>query len=135
MRTGSGSFLYTRSSRFQDTTGANPEELIGAAHAGCFSMALANRLTEAGFKPDRIHTKATVHLDKSGEGFALSKIDLDLEAEVSGIDEPKFETLAEDAKKNCPVSKALSGVKIGLRSRLLAHAGSGDLKEKRVGES
>lgn len=121
MRLGSGAFdgAYSFPSRFQEAPGTNPEELIGAAHAGCFSMALAAGLTKAGHAPTRVHTAARVHLDKAGEGFAITRIDLETEAEVPGIDDAAFQREAEAAKRNCPVSKALAGVEIGLKAVLL----------------
>ena len=121
MRLGSGAFQgsYSFPSRFENGSGTNPEELIGAAHAGCFSMALAAGLSKAGFKPARIHTTAKVHLDKAGEGFAITRIALETEAEVPGLDEAAFQAEADAAKKNCPVSKALAGTEITLAAVLL----------------
>ena len=110
---------YSFRSRMEEGPGTNPEELIGAAHAGCFSMALSAQLTTAGFAPTRIHTTAKVHLDRAGQGFEISRIDLQTEAEVSGIDDAAFQEQAETAKKNCPVSKALAGTKINLEATLL----------------
>jgi len=99
---------FTYKSRFEgDAKATNPEELLGAAHAGCFSMFLAAQLTTAGFPPRRVATKATVHL---GAGPAISKIELDTEAEVPGIDAKTFAEKVEASKKGCPVSKALAGV-------------------------
>src|SRR5216684_2905990 len=114
MRLGSGAFegSYSFKSRMEDGAGTNPEELIGAAHAGCFSMAFAAGLGKAGFQPKRVSTTATVQLLKQGEGFAITSIELDTEAEVPGIDPAKFQELAEGAKKGCPVSKALAGTDI-----------------------
>ena len=109
---------YGFKSRFENGPGTNPEELIGAAHAGCFSMALSAALTKAGFRPDSIRTHASVHLDKQGEGFAITQIKLETLANIPGIDEASFQRHAEDAKANCPVSKALAGVKIELSARL-----------------
>lgn len=97
---------YTFASRFQEGEGTNPEELIAAAHAGCFSMALANGLDEAGYDPENVHTVATVHL----EDGAVTKIELDVEGSVPGIDDAAFREAAEDAKENCPVSQALAAV-------------------------
>src|SRR5215469_16378608 len=111
---------YTFRSRMEDGAGTNPEELIAAAHAGCFSMALSAGLTKAGHAPKRIHTNAAVHFDKVGEGFAITSIDLNTEAEVPGIDAAKFQEFAEGAKKNCPVSKALSAVPINFKASLAA---------------
>jgi lipoyl-dependent peroxiredoxin len=111
---------YSFGSRFEDASGSNPEELIGGAHAGCFSMALAHALSEAGHPPTRVDTVARVHLEKSGDGFAIPKIELDTEADVPGIDDETFQRVAEDAKENCPVSKVLSGAEITLRAKLLS---------------
>lgn len=121
MRLGSGAFegAYSFKTRFEGEPGANPEELIGAAHAGCFSMALSAGLGKAGFDPKRIETKAKVHLEKVGEGFGITRIELACEAEVGGIEEKQFQEQAQDAKKNCPVSKALTGVEITLNAKLL----------------
>ena len=122
VKLGSGAFEgpYSFASRFEDGKGTNPEELIGAAHAGCFSMALSATLGRAGHAPRRITTSAQVHLEKSGEGFAISRIDLRTEAEVPGIDPAEFAKIAEDAKRNCPVSKALAGTNITLEAKLAA---------------
>lgn len=122
MRLGSGAFdgPYDFRSRMGDGAGTNPEELIGAAHAGCFSMALAAQLGGAGFTPDSIKTDAKVHFGPVEGGFAISKIELDTEARVPGIEAAAFQEQAEGAKKNCPVSKALAGVEITLTARLLA---------------
>ena len=109
---------YAFSSRFGDEKGTNPEELIAAAHAGCFTMALSAKLSEAGHPPKRLDTRAEVDLSMEG-GPSLSQIRLKLEAEVPGLDEAKFKAIAEDAKVNCPVSKALSAVPISLEAKLL----------------
>jgi osmotically inducible protein OsmC len=116
MAFGSGAYegAYTYASRFEEAPGTNPEELIGAAHAGCFSMYLSSVLTKAGFPPDRIHTTARVHL---GEG-RIHTIELSTEAEVPNIDDPTFQRLAEDSKKNCPVSQALTGPEVRLSAKL-----------------
>ncbi len=106
---------YAFSSRFGDEKGTNPEELIAAAHAGCFTMALSAQLTEAGFPPTSLDTRADVDLSMEG-GPQLSQIRLKLKAVVPGIDEAKFRELADTAKKNCPVSKALSAVPISLET-------------------
>jgi osmotically inducible protein OsmC len=119
---GSGAFdgPYSFKSRFEEGQSAtNPEELIGAAHAGCFTMALTAQLSRAGITPTRIHTTAQVKLDKVGDAFSITKIDLEMEAEIPGIDDPTFQKYALDAKQNCPVSKALAGTEIGLTARLL----------------
>src|SRR5438445_3810099 len=118
---GSGAFegTYSFRSRFEDGAGTNPEELIGAAHAGCFSMALTAGLGRAGFQPKRVHTTATVHIDKVGEGFEITKIELDVEAEVPNIDDNAFHAQATAAKEGCPVSKALKATPIEFRARLV----------------
>jgi osmotically inducible protein OsmC len=120
MKLGSGAFegAYSFASRFENGTGTNPEELIGAAHAGCFSMALSFMLEQAGFTPRRVQTSAKVHIDKAGEGFKITAIELDTEADIPGIDEKKFMELADGAKKGCPVSQALSGTEITLKTKL-----------------
>lgn len=120
IRTESGALdgAYSFRSRFESDSGTNPEELIGAAHAGCFSMALAHGLASAGHPAERVSTTAKVHLSQSGGGFAISKIELDCEAEVPGLDEAGFKKQAEDAKVNCPVSKALAGTEITLNAKL-----------------
>ena len=115
---------YTFESRMEDGAGTNPEELIAAAHAGCFSMALSAGLAKAGYTPKRVHTKASVHFDKVGDGFAITSIDLKTEAEVPSIDNAKFQEMAEGAKKGCPVSKALAGTTINLQATLVGAAGA-----------
>lgn len=119
VKLGSGAYegAYSFASRFEDGKGTNPEELIGAAHAGCFSMYLALVITKAGYTPTRIHTTAKVHL---GEGPRISGIDLDTEAEVPGLDERTFTEYAGEAKKNCPVSMALAGTEIRLKAKLIS---------------
>ena len=121
MRLGGGAYegAYSFRSRFEDGTGTNPEELIAAAHAGCFSMALSAGLGKAGFEPKRIHTRANVSLEKVGEGFQITTIHLETEAQVPGIEEKVFREQAEGAKANCPVSKALAGPKITLTAKLV----------------
>lgn len=118
MKFGSGAFegSYTFASRFEEGTGTNPEELIGAAHAGCFSMALSNELAKAGFTPESVETTAAVTLD-AGAG-AITKIKLTASANVPDIDNDKFQEIANGAKENCPVSKALGGVTISLEATL-----------------
>lgn len=118
---GSGAFSgpYSFKSRFEEGTGTNPEELIGAAHAGCFSMAFSAVLGSHGHKPTRIHTRASVHIEKQGDGFAIPRIDLVMEATVPGLSEADFKKYAEDAKTNCPVSKALAGPRIELDAKLV----------------
>jgi len=121
VKLGSGAFQgsYSFASRFESGKGTNPEELIGAAHAGCFSMALSAGLGRAGFQPKRVHTTATVHIDKVGAAFEITKIELDCEAEVPNIDENLFHAEAQAAKEGCPVSKALKATNIELRARLV----------------
>jgi len=99
---------YAFVNRFENEPGTNPEELIGAAHAGCFSMALAHELAGAGMQPERIATKATVTLDQVEGGFAITKVHLDVEAKVPGADQAKFDAIANAAKAGCPVSKVLN---------------------------
>jgi len=117
---GSGTFSgpYDFRSRFGDGGGTNPEELIGAAHAGCFSMALSNMLAQAGSPPEYVRTTAKVHLEKQGDAFSISRIELDTEGAVPGMDEAAFLTHAQNAKAQCPVSKALASVPISLQARL-----------------
>lgn len=119
---GSGAYegAYSFSSRFEDGKGTNPEELIGAAHAGCFSMALSAALGKAGFEPKSIRTNATVQLEKVGEGFQITKVHLQTEGEVPGIEEKDFVEHAEGAKANCPVSKALAGTEISVEAKLVS---------------
>jgi lipoyl-dependent peroxiredoxin len=122
LKVGSGAFdgPYSFKSRFEDGQSAtNPEELIGAAHAGCFTMALTAQLSRAGITPTRIHTDAKVKLEKIGEGFSITSIELETEANIPGIDEGTFQKHALDAKLNCPVSKALAGTNIRLNAKLL----------------
>jgi len=121
MKLGSGAFSgpYSFGSRFADASGTNPEELIAAAHAGCFSMAFAAGLGKAGFSPKRVHTTAKATFEKKTDGFAITRIELDTEAEIPEIDEAAFQQQAEAAKKGCPVSRALTGVEITLKARLL----------------
>ncbi len=124
MKLGSGAFEgnYSFPSRFESGGGTNPEELIGAAHAGCFSMALAAALGQAGYTPERVQTEAKVHLEKVGEGFKITKIELETEASIPNIDENEFQEQAEAAKKNCPVSQALTGTEITLNAKLMSQA-------------
>ena len=121
MKLGSGAFegSYSFVSRFGDGPGSNPEELIGAAHAGCFSMALSHMLSEAGHIPDVVHTTAKVHIDKVGDGFKITSIELVTQGKVPGIDEETFQEKAEAAKEGCPVSQALAGTEIKLEAELL----------------
>jgi osmotically inducible protein OsmC len=119
---GSGAFEgpYSFGSRFEEAKGTNPEELIGAAHAGCFSMALTAALGRGGFTPKRVSTSANVHLEQVEGGFGITAIDLNTEADVPGIDNAKFQEIADGAKKGCPVSKALAGTKINLTAKLVS---------------
>lgn len=118
MRLGSGAFegAFTFASRFQEGEGTNPEELVGAAQAGCFSMYLAARLTEAGFPPKQIRTSAKIHL---GEGPRIHLIELNTEAEVPNVDEKTFQEKVDYSKKNCPISLALSGPELQVTARLV----------------
>ncbi len=119
---GSGAFdgPYSFKSRFEEGQPAtNPEELIGAAHAGCFTMALTAQLSRAGLNPTRIHTNAKVRLEKVGEAFAITKIELETEAEIPGIEDAAFQEAALNAKNGCPVSKALAGTEIHLTAKLV----------------
>ena len=121
MKLGSGAFEgpYSFVSRFKDGPGTNPEELIGAAHAGCFSMALSHMLAESGHIPDVVHTTAKVHIDKVEGGFKITTIELQTEGKVPGIDEKTFQEKAAAAKEGCPVSQALAGVDIRLQAKLV----------------
>lgn len=109
---------YDFRGRTGEGAGTNPEELIGAAHAGCFTMQLSALLGKAGFTPDRLHTTARVHFEKQGEGFAIPKIELTTEGSAPGLDEATFQKHAETAKTICPVSKALAGTQITLKATL-----------------
>lgn len=109
---------YSFGTRFENQFGTNPEELIAAAHAGCFSMALSGQLEAAGMKPESINTTATVTLEKQAEGFAITKIHLQTTAKIPGGNQDAFQTAANNAKVGCPVSKALSAVPITLDAKL-----------------
>ena len=98
---------YTFSMRFEDAPGTNPEELVAAAHAGCFSMALSGELGKAGYRPESIETKATLNFDKTDAGFTVKSIHLDVAAKVPGADPAKFQAAAEAAEKGCPISRLL----------------------------
>jgi osmotically inducible protein OsmC len=119
MKLGSGAFEgpYTFKSRFEEGPGTNPEELIGAAHAGCFSMFLSAVLSKAGYMVERIQTTAQVHLE---EGPTITRIHLDTKAQVPGVDEKTFQEQVEVSKKGCPVSKALTGVEISVNASLVS---------------
>lgn len=111
---------YSFPSRFEDDKAkSSPEELIGAAHASCFSMALSHALDQGGFKPESVDTEAEVTLDKAEGGFAITRILLKSRGKVAGIDKEKFLEIANDAKQNCPVSKALKAVSIELQAELI----------------
>lgn len=112
MKLGSGAYegAYSFKSRMETGTGTNPEELIAAAHAGCFSMALSAMLSGAGHVPKSVHTVAKVSFEPVPGGFAITKIALETEGSVPGLDAAGFQKFAEDAKKGCPVSKALAAV-------------------------
>lgn len=109
---------YSFSTRFEDGIGTNPEELIGAAHAGCFSMAFSGQLEAAGLKADYIRTTATVNLEKGAEGFAIDAIHLDVVARVPGASPEAFQNAAEGAKAGCPVSKVLKAATITMDATL-----------------
>ena len=121
MRLGGGAFegQYSFSSRFEEGVGTNPEELIAAAHAGCFSMAFSGGLEKAGFSPNSVETEAKVHLSPAdGVGFRISSIDLVTNADVPNIEEDAFQQAAQAAKEGCPVSKALAAVEITVNATL-----------------
>ncbi len=118
MQSGAYEGKYSFGSRFEEDPGTNPEELIAAAHAGCFSMALTAGLGRAGFSPRSVETSAKAHLEKGDEGFSITRIELTTVADVADIDNATFQEHAAGAKANCPVSKALSGVEISLDATL-----------------
>jgi osmotically inducible protein OsmC len=121
MKTGKGGYQgnYSFKSRFEEGEGTNPEELIGAAHAGCFSMAFSKGLADAGFTPNSVDTTAKVHLDKGDAGFGVTRIELETVGDVPRIDEGTFQKIAEDAKENCPISRLLApGAQISLTATL-----------------
>jgi osmotically inducible protein OsmC len=109
---------YSFASRFEQGTGTNPEELLAAAHAGCFSMALSAALGKAGHAPKRVQTVAKVHLEKVHEGFQITRIELENQSQVPGIDKQEFQTIAENAKMTCPVSKLFGSAEITLKATL-----------------
>jgi osmotically inducible protein OsmC len=117
---GSGAYEgdYTFTSRFEDKAGANPEEMIGAAYAGCFSMALANTLAGMGFVATSVKTTADVHLGKDDKGFLVTRIDLTCEAEVPGVDEATFQAQAEKTRTGCIIARALSATPSTLKATL-----------------
>ena len=120
MRLGGGAYEgpYSFKSRFEDGNGTNPEELIAAAHAGCFSMALSGALGRAGHEPRSVATTASVHLNKTDAGFRIQRIDLVTEADVPGIDDAAFQDIANTAKQTCPVSAVLAAAEITLDAKL-----------------
>ena len=121
VKLGSGVFegAYSFQSRFGDDTKAtNPEELIAAAHAGCYTMALSGNLGKAGYAPKNIHTTAKVKIEKQGDGFVIPNIDLTTTAEIDGIGDEEFQKIAEETKKTCPVSQVLAGAEISLDASL-----------------
>lgn len=124
MKLGGGGYdgAFSFKSRMETGPGTNPEELLGAAHAGCFSMAFSAQLAKAGFAPKRVHTKAAVNFEKSDAGFTITGIHLESEGDVPGITEAKFREIAEAAKKGCPVSRALAGTNISLTAKLVSSA-------------
>jgi osmotically inducible protein OsmC len=117
---GSGAYkdVYSFASRFEQGTGTNPEELVAAAHSGCFSMALAHELEQAGYDSDKIDTDCSISLEKADVGFRIAKIELRTKAKVPGLDIKAFLRLAEAAKVNCPLSQALRSVEIELQAEL-----------------
>ena len=121
VKTGKGGYQgnYSFKSRFEEGEGTNPEELVAAAHSGCFSMAFSKGLADAGFTPTSVETTAKVHLDKTDGGFGVTRIELDTVGDVPGIDADTFQKIAEGAKENCPISRLLSpGAQISLSARL-----------------
>lgn len=121
IKLGSGAFegQFSFTSRFENGTGTNPEEMLAGAHAGCFSMALSFALTQAGYNPLVVETNSEIFLDKTEAGFEITKIHLFNKSKVEGIDAVKFAEIAEGAKSGCVVSKALTGVKIELTAELI----------------
>ena len=119
---GSGAFegAYSYSSRFEDGKGTNPEELLGAAHAGCYSMALSSELGKIGMAPQSIHTRAQVTLGKIGDKTGITSIHLETEARVPGITPEQFHDIAEATRTSCPVSAALASVPITLDAKLIS---------------
>jgi osmotically inducible protein OsmC len=113
-----GEVPFTLGTRFAGEKGSNPEEMIGAALAGCFSMALTASLGKAGLSPKSVQTSAAVQLDKDGDAFKISSIALTTTADVPGLEKAKFDAIAEETKKNCPVSKALAATPITLKATL-----------------
>lgn len=121
MRVGNNIFegKYSFVSRFEEGDGTNPEELLAAAHAGCFSMAFSGELERAGFDPQRIETTANINLVKGEKGFKIESIELQTRGNMTGIEEEKFKELAENAKNNCPVSQLFKGAEIRVSAELI----------------
>jgi osmotically inducible protein OsmC len=109
---------YTWATRFGDEDGTNPEELVGAAHAACFSMALSSNLGKAGYTPEAIDTTARVHFEQGDAGFSIVKIELSTVARVAGVADEEFQAIAETAKSTCPISRALAAVPVELSATL-----------------
>lgn len=118
MKSGSYEGSYSFASRFENGEGTNPEELIGAAHAGCYAMALSNELAEAGHNPKSVDAKADVTFEVTDEGPAITGIKLTVKAKIPNINDSEFQKFAEGAKEGCPVSKALAGTTITLDATL-----------------
>ena len=120
MSLGSGAFegSYSFASRFESGEGTNPEELIAAAHAGCFSMQLAALLSQAGHEPESVQTTADVHLDKDNGGFSITRSHLTTEVKAEGLDDDELQKHAEEAEKTCPVSRALGAIEVSLDAKL-----------------
>ncbi len=121
VKVGSGAFEgpFTYASRFEEASGANPEELLGAAHAGCYTMAISGALGRAGFPTERVHTTAKVHLGRVDGKVRITLIELECEASVPGISPEQFQEIAEATKTGCPISAALAAVEITLNARLV----------------
>ena len=122
MKLGSGAWdgPFSFGTRFEESPGTNPEELAGAAHAGCFSMAFSADLGRAGYTPTRVHTTADVHLEKTDAGFRVTRIHLAMQATIPGISEDEFQRIAEGAKNGCPISNLFTGAEITLDASLVA---------------
>jgi len=120
MALGSGAFEgpFSFKTRFEDASGTNPEELLGAAHAGCFSMAFSNELAEAGHTPESVNTQARVHFEVGDSGPAITRIELTTQGRVPGIDNDEFQKIAAAARDNCPVSRLFQGAAIELTATL-----------------
>jgi len=120
MAFGSGAFegAYSFSSRFEEGEGTNPEELIAAAHAGCFSMFLANVLSQADHEPTSVRSTVQISLDKDDGGFSITRSDISTEVSVEGVDDEQLQKHAQEAKEGCPVSRALGAIEIGMEARL-----------------